>query len=263
MSRPFVRGRLLLPEGLTPGTLSVEDGRIVEISRTSQASAPELEAEIVAPGFIDLQINGAFGVDVGDGGDAVRTLCGRLPSTGVTAFLPTAISSYPDEYARVFEAFKAASGAPGAVALGLHLEGPLLGRAGAHRQEVLDAVQEDWLERLLDHGGVRLMTLAPERPFAPDWIRRLRAQDVIVSLGHTACDSEIFERAVEAGATMATHLFNVMSPFGHRTPGAAGAALADDRVICGIIADGVHVHPTALKVALRTKGPDRLALVTD
>ena len=107
------------------------------------------------------------------------------------------------------------------------------------------------------------MTIAPERPDALDRIRRLRDRGIVVSLGHTDANVAEFTAGVDAGATMATHLFNAMSPFGHREPGAIGAVLTDDRVTAGLIADGVHSHPAALRLALRAKGPTRIALVTD
>jgi N-acetylglucosamine-6-phosphate deacetylase len=107
------------------------------------------------------------------------------------------------------------------------------------------------------------VTLAPERPGAPERIRRLRARGIVVSLGHTDATLAEFAAGVEAGATMATHLYNAMSPFAHRAPGAIGAALTDDRVAVGLIVDGVHSHPASIRLALRAKGPDRIALVTD
>jgi N-acetylglucosamine-6-phosphate deacetylase len=107
------------------------------------------------------------------------------------------------------------------------------------------------------------MTLAPERPGALERIHRLRERGIVVSLGHTDASYEEFVAGLDAGATMATHLFNAMSPFGHRAPRAAGAALVDDRATVGLIADGVHSHPASIELALRAKGPERIALVSD
>jgi N-acetylglucosamine-6-phosphate deacetylase len=110
---------------------------------------------------------------------------------------------------------------------------------------------------------VFLVTLAPERPDAPELIEKLRTCGILISLGHTDATYKQFEAGVSAGARMATHLYNAMSPFGHRAPGAIGAALTDDRVTVGLIADGVHAHPASLRLALRAKGARRIALVSD
>ena len=150
----------------------------------------------------------------------------------------------------------------------MHLEGPLLSpaRAGAHDPAaiaVADATLDDVLEELLAARAVRVITLAPERPGAVARIARLVAAGVAVALGHTDAAFEQMLDGADAGATLATHLFNAMSPFQHRAPGAAGAALVDDRLTVSLIADGVHAHPAALNLALRAKGADRIALVTD
>lgn len=255
----MVAGRLLLGERLVPGRLAVEGERIAEIIRTEDTAGL-----IVAPGYIDLQVNGGFGVEVGEDPEGIRILSRRLPATGVVAYLPTVITSAPDLYPRVARAFAAAGGA-GAQPLGLHLEGPYLSaaRAGAHRPDLMVAADPAHLASMLDGGHVRLMTVAADRPDARQVIRTLRAHQVAVSLGHTDATYEQFEDGVDAGAVMATHLYNAMSPFAHRAPGAIGAALLDDRVTAALIADGVHSHPASLRLALRAKGPDRLLLVTD
>ncbi len=268
MERYAVRGKLLVGRQLEPGAVVVEQGRIAEILRAPHVgNLPDLvvDAEIVAPGLVDLQINGAFGVEVGEEPDALRQLSARLPETGVTAFLPTVITSPAATYRQVFDSFDAARGAPGACPLGLHLEGPFLSpaRPGAHRRDLVEAAEPGLLDALLDGDALRLMTLAPERPGAGERIRRLRDRGVLVSLGHTDATWEEFRAGVDAGASMATHLYNVMSPFLHRAPGAIGAALTDDRVTVGLIVDGVHAHPASVDLAIRAKGVERVALVTD
>lgn len=263
-----VAGRLVLGEDLVDGAVVVREGRIDEVVRSPRrGSLPErvIEAAIVAPGLIDLQVNGGFGVEVGDDPDAIRHLAGRLPETGVTGFLPTVISAPGDVYPGVFRALAAARDAAGARPLGLHLEGPYLSprRAGAHRPETIEGADPDLLDDLLGAEGIRMMTLAPEREGAIGRIRRLRERGVVVSLGHVDATYEAFVAGVDAGATMATHLYNAMSPFGHRAPGAIGAALIDDRVTVGLIADGVHAHPASVRLAVRAKGTGRVALVSD
>jgi N-acetylglucosamine-6-phosphate deacetylase len=266
-----VRGRLLLDGRLTPGALIVEGGVIVEV-RTGDLDAslpgPVREAHIVSPGLVDLQTNGGFGHEIGGDPAALRALAARLPETGVTSFLPTLVSGSAASYRAAAAALRACADAPGARRLGLHLEGPLLSpaRVGAHDAAAitdggpaLDAV----LEELLAANALRLVTLAPERPGALALIPRLRAAGVVVSLGHTDASFTQLIAGVEAGATLVTHLYNTMRPFDHRSPGAVGAALTDDRLVVGLIADGVHAHVAALNLALRAKGPDRIALVTD
>jgi len=265
-----VAGRLLVDGNLIRGAVVVEGGRIVDvrIGDVGQLPSPRLDADLVSPGLVDLQVNGGFGLEVGGDPVSLRALAARLPSTGVTTFLPTVVSGGVEAYRAAAAAFAAARGAAGARMPGLHLEGPLLssGRAGAHRAEaiaVAAATLDEVLDELLTAGAVRLVTLAPERPGTLALIHRLRQAGVAVSLGHTDATFEQTVAGIDAGATLVTHLYNAMSPLHHRAPGAVGAALADDRVTIMLIADAVHVHPAALNVALRSKGPERVALVTD
>jgi N-acetylglucosamine-6-phosphate deacetylase len=264
-----VRGRLVVDGGLTPGAVVVEQGRLVEVLRgevrDGALPAAVQEAFVVAPGFIDLQVNGAFGVEVGGSAEAIRHLSERLPSTGVTGFLPTVVSSAPELYPRLFRAVSDAGDASGAVPLGLHLEGPYLSaaRAGAHRAEAITGAPPELLESWLEHEAVRVVTLAPETTGALERIRRLRSRGIVVSLGHSDATYEEFVRGIDHGASLVTHLYSAMSPFRHRAPGAVGAALLDERVTAGVIADGVHCHPASVRLALRVKGPERVALVTD
>lgn len=271
MGRISVRGNLLLGSELVPGALLIEDGVVSEVRRRpNEGPLPEpvLTAEIVAPGFVDLQVNGGFGADIGEDPEAIRSLARELPRTGVVAFLPTMITSPADFYPRVFQAFESARDAPGAIPIGLHLEGPFLSpiRRGAHRQDLIEAADISLLDTILASeraDDLRLMTVAADRPDTPALVERLRRRDVVVSLGHTNATYEQFEMGVDAGATMATHLYNAMSPFQHRSPGAIGASLLDDRVIAGLIPDGIHTHAASIGLAVRAKGYDRVALVTD
>ncbi|MEP6653269.1 MAG: N-acetylglucosamine-6-phosphate deacetylase [Myxococcales bacterium] len=284
---PFaVRGRLVLGPGqpreaaresARESAVIVDHGVVVAIdSPVVPARLPPrcLDAAFVAPGFVDLQVNGGFGWEVGGDPGALRALAQRLPATGVTTFLPTLISAREEDYRRAFAAFRAASAAAasgndsppiGARMPGMHLEGPLLAvaRAGAHETAPIEAATAAMLERLVDPLIVRLVTLAPERAGAMALIASLKTRGVLTSLGHTDAPFDTFIQGVDAGATLATHLFNAMSPFHHRDPGATGAALIDDRLTALLIADGVHCHPAAFSLAARVKGPERLALVTD
>jgi N-acetylglucosamine-6-phosphate deacetylase len=266
-----VRGRLLLDGRLTMGVVIVRDGRIAEV-RTgdldSNIPPPMRSAHLVSPGLIDLQTNGGFGHEIGGDPEALAAFAARLPETGVTSFLPTLVSGGAESYRAGAAALRAAWQAPGARRLGLHLEGPMLSpaRVGAHDPAAVAgaaAALEDVLDELVAGGLLTLITIAPERPGALRLIHRLRDAGVVVSLGHTDATFAEFVAGVDAGATAVTHLYNTMRGFQHREPGSVGAALTDDRLTVGIIADGVHAHAAALNLAVRAKGWDRVLLVTD
>ena len=221
---------------------------------------------VVAPGFIDLQINGGFGFDVAGEPETMWELARLLPRHGVTSFLPTIISSPAAVTDRALAAF---ANRPhdhrGAEPLGLHFEGPMLNpeRAGAHSPANLVAPSPEITARWTRANGVALVTIAPELPGAVDLIARLTAEKVTVSAGHSVATAVEAVTGFDAGVSMATHLFNAMGPMSHRAPGLAGAALADDRIAVGLIVDGVHIDPTMVKVAWRAKGAARVVLVTD
>jgi N-acetylglucosamine-6-phosphate deacetylase len=263
-----IRGELAIGNKLVSGAIVVDGERIVEILRTPRDGAlPDtvVRVPIVAAGLIDLQVNGGFGVEIGWDPQALQLLARRLPETGVTSYLPTLISSSSASYRAALEAFESAQDQPGARALGLHLEGPYLSpeRKGAHPGDAIKEASQELFEEMLNWEQLRLVTIAPERPGSLSRIRQLRERGVHVSLGHTDASLEEFETGVDAGAEMVTHLYNAMSPFQHRAPGAIGAALTDDRVTVGLIADGVHCHPASIQLAVRAKGIDRVALVSD
>jgi N-acetylglucosamine-6-phosphate deacetylase len=262
-------GNVLAPEPLGRAAVVVEGGRILEIVRSPRlADLPRERREVpglICPGFIDLQVNGAFGVEAGPDLVTLAKLARELPKTGTTSFLPTAISWPTERYDSFLEVLKDASRLPGANILGAHIEGPFLSpaRKGAHESAHLRPVNLGFTRRLADSGMVRVMTLAPELQGAKEAIRLLTEGGTVASAGHTDASYEETLRAIDAGLSMGTHLYNAMSPFTHRSPGTVGALLADDRVRAGIIADEVHVHEGALRLAYRQKGPEGLALVTD
>jgi N-acetylglucosamine-6-phosphate deacetylase len=263
-----LRGKLATSGHLEDGAVVISGERIVEVLRSPRDGdlpARIIEAEIIAPGLIDLQVNGGFGVEVGADPVALRELARRLPEAGVTAYLSTLISSPAEAYQPAFDAFVSARDARGARALGFHLEGPFLSpeRKGAHPLAAIEQADARLFDAFLACDLVRMVTLAPERPDALARIRLLRERDILVSLGHTDATFEEFIAGVDAGAQMATHLYNAMSPFSHRAPGAAGAALTDERVTVGLIADGIHSHLASLQLAFRAKGAERIALVSD
>jgi len=274
MSERFaVRGRLIVDGRVVPGAVVVEGGKVKEVQRGEPAAgnlpSKVITASVVAPGFIDLQVNGGFGYEAGADPVALGRLSAALPRTGVTAYLPTIVSAEPEFYPHVFEGYAAALAqppdVPHAKPLGLHLEGPFLAveRKGAHRPEVIRSAPDSIIDAWLPHEDVRVVTLAPERPGALDRIRKLRERGIVVSLGHTDATYEQFRAGLAAGASLVTHLFSAMSPFHHRTPGAAGAALTDERATAGLIVDGIHCHPAIVRLTLKAKGVERTFLVTD
>jgi N-acetylglucosamine-6-phosphate deacetylase len=265
-------GMVLAPGRLISGDVVVAGERILaDPAEPVVAAGAErvLDASglLVAPGLIDVQCNGAHGIDVATEPERIWELAASLPRYGVTAFLPTVITSPPDVVERALATWRAGPppGWLGSVPLGLHIEGPMLNpvRRGAHAAALLRAPDPSLVESWARDAGVRLVTLAPELPGALDVVRRLTDTGVVVSAGHTDATAAELTAGIDAGITYVTHLFNAMSPLGHRAPGAVGAALADERVVVGLIADGIHVHPTAVTVAWRALGSPRLNLVTD
>lgn len=268
-SRIAFRGRILLGQQLEPGTVVVRDGRIESVQRklVSDGSLPAdvLDVAIISPGMIDLQVNGAIGHEVRDRPADVDVISAWLPKTGVTAWLPTIVTANENLYPRVFQAWNELDVAAGSLPLGLHLEGPFLSaaRKGAHQLTYIEAATDELFDSWLEQDSIALVTLAPEREGGHRRIRRLVERGVVVSLGHTDATSEQFRESVDLGATKATHLFNAMSPIHHRAPGAMVAAMLDERISAGIIPDGVHAHPDMIRLAIRTKGVDRIIVVSD
>jgi N-acetylglucosamine-6-phosphate deacetylase len=259
-------GPTLLPDGsIREATLLIEGGSIAQVAPGLDPSADIIAKGCIAPGFIDLQVNGAFGVDLTNTGSAVGEVAARLPETGVTSFLPTIITSPFESYARlVGDIAEASRGATGAHVLGVHLEGPYLNplRHGAHNVALLRDIDPDEVMRWAGSAGIRIVTLAPELPGALDAVRMLRSKGIVVSAGHSDATYAQAMAGFEAGITWGTHLFNAMSEFKHREPGLPGALLTSP-VPCGLIADGIHVHPAAVRLAFRLKGADGMTLVTD
>lgn len=264
-----VRGNLLVGTHLEPGTIVVEDGRIASISRGQEANGnlPEtvIDADIISPGLIDLQVNGAYGREVSADPADIDHISTNLLQTGVTAWLPTVVTAHADFYPPIFEMWTKKDDAAGAVPLGLHLEGPFLSpeKKGAHRIECIEEASEELFTSWLTEESIALVTLAPEREGALDRIRRLVNSGVLVSLGHTNATYEEFVAGIDAGARKATHLFNAMTSIHHRAPGAMVATLVDERVTAGLIPDGIHSHPATVRLALKSKGVDGIVIVSD
>jgi N-acetylglucosamine-6-phosphate deacetylase len=241
----------------------VEDG---VVTGPGPGKAVPLDGGILAPGFLDLQVNGAGGrmVDGRCTGDWLAEMCAVHARLGATGILPTLITDTPDATATVIAAGVTAARRQTPGFLGLHLEGPHLDprRKGAHDPTLIRKMSDADLDRLLD-GAARLptlmVTLAPECA-TPDQIARLARAGVVVSLGHSDCTHPTAKAAILAGARCVTHLFNAMSQLGNREPGLVGAALTEP-VHAGLIADGIHVAPETIRIAMAAS--DRLFLVSD
>lgn len=258
-----------------PGAaLLVEGGQVAGIVAASNIPGgygiSKLGKGILAPGFVDLQVNGGGGVMLNDAPtvDTLATIAAAHAGLGTTALLPTLITDTPDQTRAAIEAAVSAiaAGVPGIA--GLHLEGPHLSvaRKGAHDAALIREMQQDDLDLLLS--AVRrlpslMVTVAPET-VTPDQIATLSGAGIVVSLGHSDADYDTCLRATKAGATCVTHLFNAMSQMGNRQPGLVGAALDQGGLNAGLIADGIHVHAASMGAALRAKqGPGQVFLVTD
>jgi len=217
----------------------------------------------VAPGYIDLQVNGAFGNDFTTDPESIWRAAARLPETGVTGFLPTLITA-PGGTVQAAQAAlgRRPDGFVGADPLGLHVEGPMLShtKRGAHPPQYLvaRASAHDWSPA----NGITLVTLAPELPGALDAIGTLTDRGVVVSLGHSDASSVVAAEGADAGATFGTHLFNAMSLPTSREPGLAGFLLTDDRMHFGMINDDVHLDRRIVQLIWKAAG-DRMILVTD
>jgi len=250
---------------LAEGEILIEGSRIAAVTPGPAGAAPDITlAGTLLPGFIDLQINGAFGHDFMGEPEAVIDVAACLPASGVTGFLPTIVAAPPARYPRWLEAITAASQqAHGAQVLGLHLEGPFLSEArkATNRPELLRQPDPDKLRPMLN-GFVRLMTLAPELPGALELVAELRRNGVVASAGHSDATYEQALAGFAAGINYGTHLFNAMRGMHHREPGLVGALLAS-QVPAGLIVDGIHAHPEMVRLAYRLKGAAGITLVTD
>lgn len=255
-------GDRLIPDAV----VTIADGRVLAVG-AADGPVIDLGPGILAPGFIDLQVNGGGGVQVSGYTDlaALRTVCAAMSRLGATGCLPTLITDTPEATAAVIRAGIEAAGAGVPGFLGLHLEGPHLDprRKGAHDAALIRPMTDADLARLLDAAArlpALMVTVAPEAVTAGQ-IAAMAAAGIVVSLGHSDCTAEQAQAAMAAGARCATHLFNAMSQLGNRAPGLVGAVLAGG-VAAGVIADGIHVDPVALRVALAAR-PTGLFLVSD
>jgi N-acetylglucosamine-6-phosphate deacetylase len=260
---------------LGAGWVRLDGPTVADLGPGDPPEVPDvvLPTGVLAPGLIDAQVNGAFGVDLA-GADvrAWHKVVRSLPRTGVTAFVPTFTTDTVPRLAAALNRLRRlrpglAGTAHGARVLPAHLEGPFLSalRRGAHPAELLQDPTPPAIDALVaaGTGGVLgCLTLAPERSGAVAAVEQLTGHGVRVAVGHSDADEACVHAAADAGATLVTHLYNAQRPLHHRDPGVVGAALVDDRLTCGLIVDGHHVEPAAVRIAFACK-PGRIMLVTD
>lgn len=220
----------------------------------------------ISAGFIDLQVNGGWGHDFTAEPSTIWEVGLHLPATGVTTFLPTIVSAPYQVADNAIDVLRAGPphGYVGADPIGLHIEGPWISPEwkGAHNPDHLRLPDPDVAQRWADSGLVRMVTIAPELDRAFDAAKILAGGGVVVSAGHSGADFETGSQALQSSWGAVTHLYNQMSPFHHRAPGLVGAALLSTRS-CGLIVDGIHSAPAAVRLAWDRLGPDRSVLMTD
>ena len=271
MAVALVNGQVLTDAQFEPVTVVIEGDRIIAVGRdidlATTTAQVDLEGDFLLPGFLDTQVNGGGGLLFNDAPtvETIATIGAAHRRYGVTGFLPTLISDDLAKVACAIEAVDQAieTGVPGV--LGIHIEGPFLSerRKGVHDASKFRTLDEAALTLLTSsRRGRTLVTLAPETT-TPEMIGRLAGAGVTVAAGHTNATYERLIEALGAGVTGFTHLFNAMSPLANREPGAVGAALDHQDSWCGVIIDGRHIHPAALRIAFRAKRHDRFMLVTD
>ena len=252
---------------LLDGAQIIAVGSASTLTRPAGAQLLDARGLSVAPGFVDGQLNGGFGLDFTEKPASIWDVAARLPEHGVTSFLPTIITAPMEVYAAAQQVLQAGppAGFRGAQPLGLHFEGPYLnpGKKGAHNPAYLrtpsTAETESWSRK----NGVWVVTLAPELPGAQSLISALRRKGVVVSAGHSLASYEQAWDGFIAGISCATHLFNAMPPLDHRAPGLIAASLQAPKTVVGLIPDGIHAHPAMVALAWKHKGPRHMAIVTD
>jgi N-acetylglucosamine-6-phosphate deacetylase len=269
---------------LSPGRVVLDGGRIIDVGPGTEGGA--FAGQWIVPGFIDVHVHGVLGHDTLAAPDSVAAIAARLPAFGCTSFTPTTFACPPDRLEQLLVGVEQAMDGPASEAarvLPAHLESNFMAPEyrGAQPLSALclppgapaDAATpgtastftgDDILAVIERHRrAVGKLTLAPELPAALALIRSLVAHGHRVSLGHSAATLEEAQAGIEAGARQATHLFNRMPPFTHRAPGLVGAVLDDDRVDVELVTDGFHVHPVAMRAAIRAKRPERVMAITD
>jgi N-acetylglucosamine-6-phosphate deacetylase len=267
MSLTLADAKIVTPEGVHEGWLTIEDGRVTHVGH---GSAPGTSLSVggrhVVPGFVDIHNHGGAGGSFPTGDqEQARDAVALHRRHGTTTTMASLVTDTPDGLARAAAAL--AELCEEGLLAGIHFEGPYIARSycRAHDPTLLREPSPEEFAGLLKagRGHVRMLTIAAELPGALDTIRLAAAEGVIAAIGHSDADFEQTIAGIDAGASVATHLYNAMPPLDHRAPGPVAALLDDERVTVELINDGVHVHPAMLRLAYEVAGPGRTALVTD
>jgi N-acetylglucosamine-6-phosphate deacetylase len=264
-SKVLAGARVVLPTGI------VDDGRVIVEGTRITGAAPEdapvldVSGHWLVPGFIDLHNHGGGGASFSGSADDVLTAVRTHRRHGTTTLVASTVTGEMDFL--VQQAGLLSELAEQGEIAGIHFEGPFISpcRKGAHSEELLREPDPAEVRKLVDagRGWARMVTLATELPGGIDSVRLLTEHGVIAAVGHTDATYEQTMEAIEAGATVATHLFNAMPVLGHRSPGPVAALLEDERVTVELVNDGAHLHPAALELAFRHAGASRVAFITD
>lgn len=271
MKKCIINGKIILHDQIVEKNVFIEDDKIVEISDRQPIDEEKIDAKglYVSPGFIDVHTHGRGGSDTMYASfEDLNTISKATLKTGVTSFLPTTMTMPVDDIAKAIDNLaQHKDQVEGAQILGTHLEGPFFNKKykGAQPEEcmILPTV-ENYCSFVKDHQDIiRKISIAPELEHSIELIQYLKDKNTVVSLGHTNATYEEAQAAIDAGATSGTHTFNAMTPLTHRAPGVVGAIMINDSVYAELILDGVHVNYAAAKALLRTKGKDKITLITD
>ncbi|MFE9610359.1 N-acetylglucosamine-6-phosphate deacetylase [Streptomyces sp. NPDC006012] len=265
LSTVLAGARVVLPTGIvTDGRVAVEGTRIAAAS-PADAEVIDVRGHWVVPGFVDLHNHGGGGASFAGTADEILTAVRTHRLHGTTTLVASTVTDDMDFLVK--QAGLLAELAEQGDLAGIHFEGPFISpcRKGAHSEELLRDPDPAEVLRLVEagRGWTRMITLAAELPGGIDSVRLLAEHGVIAAVGHTDATYEQTKEAIDAGATVATHLFNAMPPLGHRSPGPVAALLEDERVTVELINDGTHLHPAALELAFRHAGAGRVAFITD
>lgn len=267
--RQFQNARIYTDGGVFHGGFTVDGERFVQVGPQVREGV-DLGGAVVLPGLIDIHTHGNSGCDFSDGSyDGLKTMAAFYARHGVTSFAPASMTLPEDVLAQAYETAAALhKDQPEACAVlrGIQMEGPFFSSAkkGAQNGDYLQAPDAAMFRRLQVHaqGLIRIADVAPEEPGGLDYVAEI-SRECRVSLAHTNADYDTARAAFEAGASHVTHLFNVMPPMGHRSPGVIGAACENPQVTAELIGDGLHVHPSAVRLAYAAFGPERLCLISD
>lgn len=249
--------------------LYVEDHKIVEMpEQVSDKTEVDASGLLVLPGLVDIHSHGAFGCDFSDGdAQGLRKILKYEKQHGITSYCPTSMTLPKEQLEKIFATIQEVGTFPeGARVLGINMEGPYLDvqKKGAHVPEYIQVPQAEQFRELNESCGraVKLVTLAPNVEGAMEFIDEVHGE-VCISLGHTAADYAVSAEAMKRGAHHVTHLYNAMVPLGHRDPGLIGAAFADKECMVELISDGLHIHPTVVRLTFQMFGPERVCLISD